>query len=134
MQVQSHTLSTDRELVLHKLSCSCVQENEARLQQVREEAASAQRQYEQRREEQVGYRGEAEKKEGQGREGGERGRGEKMVKLPLCWSCCVWREGGSVSEGVCVGRMCYILRMQCVTGPFSPPVSRVGGDAVRVRE
>ena len=72
MQVQSHALSIDRELVLHKLLCSCLQENEARLQQVREEAASAQRQYEQRREEQVGYGGEAEKEEGQGREEGEK--------------------------------------------------------------
>lgn len=85
MQVQSHALSIDRELVLHKLSCSCVQENEARLQQVREEAASAQRQYEQRREEQVGYGGEAEREEEVGeerrrkdeREGGER-RGGKL--------------------------------------------------------
>ena len=76
MQVQSHPLSIDRELVLHKLSCSCVQENEARLQQVREEAASAQRQYEQRREEQVGYGGEAEREE----EVGEERRGRMREK------------------------------------------------------
>ena len=101
MQVQSHALSIDRELVLHKLSCSCVQENEARLQQVREEAASAQRQYEQRREEQVGYGGEAEREEEVGeerrrkdeREGGER-RGGKL-KLPLSW----------YSHVVCGGRV-----------------------------
>ena len=104
MQVQSHALSIDRELVLHKLLCSCVQENEARLQQVREEAASAQRQYEQRREEQVGYRGEAEREEGQGREEGEK----KKLMLPLSWSCCVWREGVGVGVRVCVLGGCAI--------------------------
>lgn len=95
-------LSIDKEL--HKLLFSCLQENEVRLQQVKEEAASAQRQYEQRREEQVGYGGDAEREEGQGREGGER-KGEREgsgnsnslslgvdVYSRIVWGEGVWRE------------------------------------------
>ena len=117
MQVQSHALSIDRELVLHKLSYSCVQENEAGLQQVREEAASAQRQYEQRREEQVGYGGEAKREEQVGY-GGEAEREEQVgyggeaerEEGERRWSSCL-----SVGHVVCGRRVGVGVRV-CVLG------------------
>ena len=79
----------------------------------------------------AGLRGE----EGQGREGGERkdrgereGRGRRSeisnflslgVDVYSCIVCvCVWGGGEESMVRVCVGRMCYILRM--VTALLSP--------------